>query len=386
MPRGRPRLPVGTYGSISTRSAPSSTKKRPRYIASVRFRDPDGITRPVTATGQTKTDAEYRLKIRLTQRQEEIRGSHVTSASTVTRLGQLWLDQTHDWVANTREAYSGTVSNHVNEQLGGLTLAELRPALVAAALIRVRGESGPGAAKLTKTVLAGMCDWAVEQGAINANPARVKVTIPRTAKKTPRALTVEQTEELCDRLRSDTEAVERYDLADLVEWMLGTGARIGEACAAREAPVVDLAHGTWEVNATLIRVKGAGLMIQPRPKTEAGWRRLALPSHLIEMVKRRQTELRFGTDERVVFPSPHDRALRDPRNTNRELRRVLDRLGYEWATSHTFRKTVASRLDEAGLTPREIADQLGHAKPSMTLDVYMGRKVVSARAAKALER
>ncbi|WP_324276733.1 tyrosine-type recombinase/integrase [Blastococcus brunescens] len=49
--------------------------------------------------------------------------------------------------------------------------------------------------------------------------------------------------------------------------------------------------------------------------------------------------------------------------------------GGSWSkvTSHTFRKSVATRLDEAGLSPRQVADQLGHANPSMTLDVYFGR-------------
>ena len=59
---------------------------------------------------------------------------------------------------------------------------------------------------------------------------------------------------------------------------------------------------------------------------------------------------------------------------------------WSWVTSHTFRKTVATRLDEAGFTPRQVADQLGHANPSMTLDVYFGRQVVSAAAAKVLDR
>jgi hypothetical protein len=31
-------------------------------------------------------------------------------------------------------------------------------------------------------------------------------------------------------------------------------------------------------------------------------------------------------------------------------------------------------LDEAGLSARSTADQLGHAKPSLTADIYMGRK------------
>lgn len=58
--------------------------------------------------------------------------------------------------------------------------------------------------------------------------------------------------------------------------------------------------------------------------------------------------------------------------------------GYGWVTSHAFRKTVATRLDEAGLSARSIADHLGHARPSMTQDVYMGRGVASAEAARGL--
>lgn len=67
-------------------------------------------------------------------------------------------------------------------------------------------------------------------------------------------------------------------------------------------------------------------------------------------------------------------------------RSVLDRLGYEGVTYHTLRRTVATLLDQAGLSGREIADQLGHAQPSMTLDRYMGRRVVSARSAEVLDR
>lgn len=52
----------------------------------------------------------------------------------------------------------------------------------------------------------------------------------------------------------------------------------------------------------------------------------------------------------------------------------------------SFRKTVATRMDEAGCSAREIADQLGHAKPSMTMDIYMGRNVVTAKAAGLLDR
>ncbi|GAB3434337.1 hypothetical protein GCM10027436_11370 [Actinophytocola sediminis] len=60
------------------------------------------------------------------------------------------------------------------------------------------------------------------------------------------------------------------------------------------------------------------------------------------------------------------------------------RAGYEWVTFRTFRKTVATLLDAAGLTARQIADILGHAHPSMTQDVYMGRGAPSRDGADAL--
>jgi hypothetical protein len=42
---------------------------------------------------------------------------------------------------------------------------------------------------------------------------------------------------------------------------------------------------------------------------------------------------------------------------------------------------VATLMDHAGLTARQAADQLGHAKVSMAQDNYFGRKVVRTGAA-----
>jgi integrase len=81
--------------------------------------------------------------------------------------------------------------------------------------------------------------------------------------------------------------------------------------------------------------------------------------------------------------------VRNPSDANRDLREVLNRVDtevYGWVTSHTFRKTVATLQDDDGLSARQIADHLGHAKPSMTKDFYLGRAVASAEAAKILDR
>jgi integrase len=95
--------------------------------------------------------------------------------------------------------------------------------------------------------------------------------------------------------------------------------------------------------------------------------------------------------ETVVRLVPWDDVAvrKDPREVSNIRSRAwwqfVARAGYEWVTFRTFRKTVATRLDEAGLTARQIADILGHAHPSMTQDVYMVRGMVSRKGADALD-
>lgn len=93
--------------------------------------------------------------------------------------------------------------------------------------------------------------------------------------------------------------------------------------------------------------------------------------------------LRFSYD--VVFPSTTG-VLRDPSAVSKQWRRARAAPNLDWVTSHTFRKTVATLIDEQGLSARVGADQLGHAQISLTQDVYMGRKTVHTEVAEALDR
>jgi integrase len=63
--------------------------------------------------------------------------------------------------------------------------------------------------------------------------------------------------------------------------------------------------------------------------------------------------------------------LRDPDNFGRQWRTVRDELGADDITTHSFRKTVATLIDDEGLSARIGADHLGHSKVSMTQDRYM---------------
>jgi integrase len=66
-------------------------------------------------------------------------------------------------------------------------------------------------------------------------------------------------------LRTDEAAV-ALDLPDLVDFMLGTRLRIGEAWAVRWA-AVDLDVGVLEVNSTVIRSKEQGRSCRSGPRS-----------------------------------------------------------------------------------------------------------------------
>ena len=69
-----------------------------------------------------------------------------------------------------------------------------------------------------------------------------------------------------------------------------------------------------------------------------------------------------GQLDQPVFPSV-DGGFRDPANGRRELREARGKGTLAWITSHTFRKTPATILDEAALSARLVADQLEHSRP-----------------------
>ena len=159
-------------------------------------------------------------------------------------------------------------------------------------------------------------------------------------------------------LTYDDRAVRR-DLSVLVATMLASGLRLGEACALLRHSV-DLDAGTLEVEATVVRIKGKGLL-RKSTKTTAGHRTLRLPSWCVQMLSERRAVTASAPDS-PVFPAPSGN-LRDASNTAADLRDAFEAAGFGWATSHVLRKTNASVLDAAGLSAREIADQLGHARP-----------------------
>ena len=80
---------------------------------------------------------------------------------------------------------------------------------------------------------------------------------------------------------------------------------------------------------------------------------------------RNRRVLPYLGQQAVIFPSTAG-TLRDPKNFGKQSRTAREELGVPEVTTHSFRKTVATLIDDEGLSARIGADHLGHSKVSMT--------------------
>jgi integrase len=74
--------------------------------------------------------------------------------------------------------------------------------------------------------------------------------------------------------------------------------------------------------------------------------------------------LSYLGEQVVIVPSTAG-TLRNPNNFGKQWRTVREDLGVPEATTHSFRKTVATLIDDEGPSARIGADHLGHSKVSM---------------------
>jgi integrase len=111
---------------------------------------------------------------------------------------------------------------------------------------------------------------------------------------------------------------------------------------------------------------------------------LPLPGFAIDVLTERR-HVPFLGQQKMIFSSTAG-TLRDPNNFNTQWRRVRDELGAADVTTHSFRKSLATLIDDEGLSARIGADHLGHTNVSMAQDKYRSRGRVHTQVADLLDR
>ncbi|WP_116051630.1 site-specific integrase [Amycolatopsis palatopharyngis] len=397
----RPPLPLGTWGQIRTvaqapgpgRACETRHGRRP-WRAYAQYRGENGRTRQVCRTGTSEAHAVHRLRTELSQRAKTTIDIDLSPTSRVEKAAALWLDRVARRVRTTTyHHYRRQLRNHVLPALGQLLLRECTVPRLERFLDTLADVHGfaPETRRGIRTVLSGVLQLAVRHGVLPHNPVRDLEPIVGGPVRTRQTFTPEQARKFLDAVDTDHHAT-RTDVADLLQVLFGTGTRLGEALALRwrgvnltDHPItVDgqllPARSVW-IRATLAYEPGTG-PVQHDPKTPTAHRILPLPDSLrARLAARKGTQL---NGDGPVFPSASG-TWRYPSTVQAALRQLRGRLGYPHFTTHVARRTVATTLDHAGQTARQIADHLGHAQPAFTQNHYLGRQHPNPTAAHILE-
>ena len=141
-------------------------------------------------------------------------------------------------------------------------------------------------------------------------------------------------------------------LADLIELAGHTGARIEELCCLKLDNVTD----------DCLKIEDA--------KSEAGWREIPIHSNIKELVS---TLIDHSTDGYLISGLTFNKYGDRSNAIGKRFGRLKARLGYSRAfVFHSFRKGVATQLEEAGVAENVAARLLGHEIPTMTYGLYSG--------------
>ncbi|MGH9450546.1 MAG: tyrosine recombinase XerC [Terriglobia bacterium] len=192
------------------------------------------------------------------------------------------------------------------------------------------------------------------EGAVAANPATV-VSTPKIARKLPRIMTEEETNDFLDRLAAEAEAGGFALARDraILEWLYASGLRVSELAG------LDVASLRVGDGVVLVRGKGRKERIVPFGSKA----RNALINYL--PARERLLASRKSSNP-ALFLNARGRRL-----TDRSIHRIVGKYARLFGPSvrvspHSLRHAFASHLLAEGADLRSIQEMLGHASLSTT--------------------
>lgn len=219
------------------------------------------------------------------------------------------------------------------------------------------GDQQYSAATMARKIatLRSFYKWADRRGLATTNPM-VMIRTPRQGKRLPKAITVEQVEQLLSA-PSDSDVLGVRDRA-MLETLYSTGIRVSELVGF---DIEDL-----DIPGEALRVRGKGKKERLVP---LGSHAMASIARYIAMVK---ADPRFSSnwsDARPTHPffmNKHGKRL-SSRSVRRKLDKYLIHVGLDPSISpHTLRHSFATHLLDNGADLRSVQELLGHQSLSTT--------------------
>ncbi|GAA3812891.1 tyrosine-type recombinase/integrase [Cellulomonas soli] len=278
---------------------------------------------------------------------ERNHGSWHDPAAGAQRLDQYattWL-AAHDCSPSTRELYAGYLDNHILPGLGLLQLRQISPPVVRQWYAK-EGEKGTQTARARSyALLHQILAVAVDDGAITANPCRIKdvaKTIRHRTKATP---------DLVQFRRIVARMPKKYRMLLLLA--VGSTARYGELVALRRRDV-DLAAGS-------LRFESQWYRGQFKPtKRAASDQVVYLPPMLVELL-RVHMALFVGPNPDALLTASRNGSPPPTNWINQQIREASAPLGRDDFTFHSLRHLGGTLTAQTGASTREGMRRMGQA-------------------------
>jgi integrase len=336
----------------------------PRY--DVRYRDPAG--RVHTKTFRRRKDAD---RCAVTVEADVLRGAWVDPiAGRVTFAGYAarWVDQRTTsrgkLAPRTVELYRQQLRTHIVPTFGPLELSRITSSMVREWYAELIAAGHPTAAAKCYRLLRAILTTATEDDLIVKNPCSIKgAGIERSAERptaTP-AQVWDAADAMPDHLRV------------FVLTAAFAGLRFSELAALTRRDV-DMLHRTITVERQLERVSAATaehLGIERErfgpPKTDAGYRTLAMPGPLVAEMEDHLARFAAPGADGLVFVGPLGGSL-DRSNFRRAWGTARSAAGLpEGFRFHDLRHTHMTTAAESGASTKELMRRLGQSSPAAAL-------------------
>ena len=328
-----------------------SVRKLPSGRWQARYLGPDGVMHPADETFATKTEAD----LWLVKKEAEILADEWINPDDgkvlLRAFATEWLRDHPKMRPSTRARSDGLLRNHIYPHLGDKSLKEIKPAQIRRWHKQLQ-DDGVGAATIARaySLLKAIFNTACKDELIRRNPCQIDGAGVYKWKERP-VLTISGVYSIIDRIP------DRYKALVLLGTF--TGLRWGELIGLRRRNI-DLVACTVTVDSITVEVDNSRLLLDQKPKSEAGLRTVAFPAQISPALADHLAKFVADSKDAYVFTSPTGAILRRG-NFRRVWLKALEDAGVAETRFHDLRHTGATIAAQTGATLKELMNRIGHS-------------------------